>query len=108
MESFSTAIIHAEAGSKVFRESWIASTGRAPYVFRVDLAQLYQVEQFGARAGKDVFYVGTMRPFLAFKGLDGQIMPWTPTPADLRARDWRVLDEAMELAMPLESVQVHV
>lgn len=85
--TFSQALEHLKNGVKMERIGW---NGKGMYLFIIGTNSL----EFGLGRGGWTYTNGVndnypLRPFIAMKTADDQIVPWVASQSDLLAEDWQ-------------------
>lgn len=86
--SFSAAHDAVLSGHKIAREGW---NGKGMFLYDVPAASYSAMTPIA----KETWGENSMVPYgayIAIKGADGIVYPWTPSQADMHANDWYILD----------------
>ena len=87
--SFGDAISALKHGHKITRKGWNSSYGM--FLYYVPAASYPAMTPIA----KETWGENGMVPYgayIAIKGADGTVYPWTPSLVDMSANDWYILD----------------
>jgi len=87
--SFSTALTFIKEGRLLARKGW---NGKNMYIFLI--TNWSDGDEVGnSYDGDGNLYEGkVVKPFIAMKCADGEIVPWLASQTDILARDWLLAD----------------
>ena len=85
--TFGDAIVLAKSGESVSRSGWNGKGMWVTYVPKGEITLPRRIEDVHSHPGDTIF---KCLPFLAMKTVDGSLIPWLASQADILAEDWNI------------------